>query len=76
MSWQPQNAGTYQIMATFEGSKSYYGSTATTYLTVNEAPETPPITETEQPTDSIPCIIGVGVAMIIAIATILLLRKR
>jgi hypothetical protein len=32
----PEKAGTYMIIATFEGSGAYYGSTATTYLTVTE----------------------------------------
>jgi outer membrane protein assembly factor BamB len=77
-SWKPQSAGTYQIVASFMGSKSYYGSTATTYLTVAEAPETPP----EEPQQPIPdytlLIVGMGIAMILAVAIvgILLLRKR
>ncbi|PVX23220.1 MAG: hypothetical protein CW716_12635, partial [Candidatus Bathyarchaeum sp.] len=32
----PEETGTYTIVATFEGSKAYYGSTQTTYLTVAE----------------------------------------
>jgi len=30
----PEEAGTYMIIATFEGSKAYYGATQTSYLTV------------------------------------------
>ncbi len=35
----PQMEGTYTIIATFDGSKSYWGSQTTTYLTVGPAPE-------------------------------------
>jgi hypothetical protein len=34
----PQMEGTYTIIATFDGSKSYWGSQTTTYLTVGPAP--------------------------------------
>ena len=36
-AYTPEVPGTYQIIATFAGSSAYYGSTATTYLTVGEA---------------------------------------
>ena len=40
-AYTPEVPGTYQIIATFAGSKSYGPSSATTYLTVgNEAPTT------------------------------------
>ena len=77
-SWTPTTAGTYQIVATFLGSKSYYGSTATTYLTVGPAPQAPE----EQPQQEIPdytmAIIGMGIAIILAVAIvgILLFRKK
>jgi hypothetical protein len=48
--YTPEVPGTYQIIATFTGSSSYYGSTATTYLTIGEAPTTP----TEQPAVALP----------------------
>ena len=35
----PDNVGQYMIIATFEGSNSYYPSTAITYLSVVQAPE-------------------------------------
>ncbi len=35
----PEIEGTYQIIATFEGTESYYRSVATTYLTVDPAAE-------------------------------------
>ena len=37
--FEPEVPGTYWISATFEGSDSYYGSTSSTYLTVDPAPE-------------------------------------
>jgi outer membrane protein assembly factor BamB len=37
-SFMPQMEGTYAVLATFDGSKSYYGSTKMTYLKVDPAP--------------------------------------
>jgi hypothetical protein len=37
----PEVPGTYQIMATFEGTESYWRSTASTYLAVDPAPVDP-----------------------------------
>ncbi|MFZ7138451.1 MAG: PQQ-binding-like beta-propeller repeat protein [archaeon] len=38
LAFKPELEGTYKIIATFEGSGAYYGSTTTTYLTVEPAP--------------------------------------
>jgi outer membrane protein assembly factor BamB len=38
-AWKPDMEGQYLIMATFYGSGGYYGSTTTTYLKVDPAPE-------------------------------------
>jgi len=38
-AFEPEVPGQYMIMATFYGSAGYYGSTTTTYLTVDPAPE-------------------------------------
>jgi len=38
-TFKPEAEGQYLIMATFYGSDGYYGSTTTTYLTVDPAPE-------------------------------------
>jgi len=38
LSWTPEHEGTYQIIATFEGSESYYASHDTTYMAVGPAP--------------------------------------
>jgi outer membrane protein assembly factor BamB len=37
LAFSPDVAGTYTVIVTFEGSRGYYGSTATTYLTVDSA---------------------------------------
>jgi hypothetical protein len=77
----PKVAGKYTIIATFEGSKSYWGSSAQTAINVEEAPAaTPTPTPTPAPmTDTY--VMGFGIGMIIAIAVVglllyLLLRKR
>jgi hypothetical protein len=61
--FEPEVPGKYQLILTFEGSKAYFGSFETTYLTVDEAataatsiePEPtatePAPTQTEQPTE-------------------------
>ncbi|MCZ2808392.1 MAG: PQQ-binding-like beta-propeller repeat protein [Candidatus Bathyarchaeota archaeon] len=38
-TFEPEVEGQYMIIATFYGSEAYYGSTTTTYLTVDPAPE-------------------------------------
>ena len=76
--WAPENAGVYTITATFMGSTSYGSSWAETGVVAVEAPQ-----ETTAPTTSITnppyemYTIGMGVAIIIAIAlAVVLLRKR
>jgi hypothetical protein len=75
----PEVPGTYQIIATFAGSKSYGASFAQTYMAVGEAPPpTAPPPEYPQPIDFTMTIVGTGIAIIIAVAIvgILILRKR
>ncbi|MCW4044131.1 MAG: PQQ-binding-like beta-propeller repeat protein [Candidatus Bathyarchaeota archaeon] len=60
--------GLYEVIATFEGSGSYGSSFATTYFTLDAAPETSPPPEYPQPVDPTWTIVGVGIAMIIAVA--------
>jgi outer membrane protein assembly factor BamB len=81
LAFEPLVPGTYQIIATFEGTASYGPSSATTYLTVEEAPAaTAEPTPTPAPmTDTY--VLGLGTAAIIAIVAIgivliLMLRKR
>jgi hypothetical protein len=50
-AFKPEKEGTYKIIATFEGSGAYYGSTQTTYLTVDPASVSAPM-DSEEPIDS------------------------
>ncbi|MFA5365440.1 MAG: PQQ-binding-like beta-propeller repeat protein [Candidatus Bathyarchaeia archaeon] len=51
--WTPPVEGLYQIIATFSGSDSYYGSDATTYMSVEVAPDASPTTApTSAPTSA------------------------
>ncbi|MCW3995753.1 MAG: PQQ-binding-like beta-propeller repeat protein [Candidatus Bathyarchaeota archaeon] len=77
----PEVPGTYQIHASFAGSKSYGSSSATTYMAVGEAPADAP-TSTPQPASVadiyfVPAIVGLFVFMaVIGAIIILMLRKR
>ncbi|MCW4022655.1 MAG: hypothetical protein ACOWW1_07535 [archaeon] len=51
-SFKPEVEGQYTIIATFGGSKAYYGSTSTTYLVVNPATSASIPIDTEEPIDS------------------------
>ena len=75
----PEIPGKYTVIATFQGSESYWRSYAETAIGVGEAPPAPAAPEpaaAQPPLDLY--IIGTGIAIIIAvaIATLLLLRKR
>jgi len=75
-TWTPPSQGTYKIIATFEGSESYYSSSGQAGLSVGAAAPTPATPEAAP--DNTPMFIGSTSAIIIAIAIvgILLLRKR
>jgi hypothetical protein len=78
-AWTPQIEGNYTIVASFAGSASYGSSGASTAITVGPAPTTAPTPEPPQaPPDYTLTIIGMGIAVIIAVAIvgILILRKR
>ena len=79
--WTPDIEGKYTVIATFQGSESYWPSHAETAFIVSAATPTPTAQPTvaQSPTDMY--ILGIGIAIIIAIAigfavTILILRKR
>jgi outer membrane protein assembly factor BamB len=81
LSFVPVVPGDYTIVASFEGSKAYFGSHAETAITVDAAPQpTAPPTPTPAPmTDTY--VLGLGAASIVAIVAIglvliLMLRKR
>ena len=77
-AWTPPKEGTYEIMAYFHSDDSYGSSKASTAVSVGPAPE--PITFPEQPTpaDYTWTIVGMGIAIIIAVALVgaLILMKR
>ena len=76
-SWTPPNEGTYAILASFEGDKSYGSSSAGTGLSVGPAPAISEPPEQQVLPDYTWTIIGTGIAVIIAVAVaVLLLRKR
>jgi hypothetical protein len=69
----PEVPGTYMIIATFEGSDAYYGSTGITYITIDEAPSpSTPIEpeEPEEPEEPVVPSISTEVAITIAVAVI------
>ena len=81
LQWKPDIEGKYKVIATFEGTGSYYGSTSETAFAVDPAPVTP--APTEPPKDSVADIYLIPgiIAIIIAIAVVgaiiaLLVRKR
>jgi hypothetical protein len=79
-TWTPEIVGQYTITATFAGDDSYGSSFATTYASVSEAPvvTTAPTPTPVAQTPYEMYTIGMGVAIIIAIALVglLLLRKH
>jgi hypothetical protein len=80
-AWQPDIEGKYTITASFTGSESYWPSHAVTAFTVDPAPqvESP---EYPQPVDNTMTVVGIGVAILAAIAIVgvvlalLLMRKH
>jgi hypothetical protein len=82
LMWEPPVPGEYTIIATFEGTKSYYRSYAETAIAVGEAPspaqpiEPEPTEPTEAPLISTEVAIIVAVAVVIGIVAFWMLRKR
>jgi len=79
--FKPDVEGKWMIIATFEGSKSYYPSTATTYLTVGPAPAAPPApAEPEEApaytTTDLAILAAVVIAIIIGAVNFYTLRKQ
>lgn len=80
LAWTPTKEGLYKITATFAGDESYGSSYAETFVGVTQAPEasaTPTATSLTMPPFEL-YTVGTGIAVIIAvaIATLLILRKR
>lgn len=78
LNWKPNIEGNYTVYASFAGSESYWPSHAVTSFAVDPAPTTAPTPEPQVIPDYTLSIVGMGIAMIlaVAIATILILRKR
>ena len=80
LAFAPEVPGLYKIIATFAGSESYWASYAETYVNVEAAHAVSPPAE-QVPTDFTPiytALAGGVIAIIvaIAIAVVLILRKR
>ena len=79
ISWTPEVPGTYQIIATFAGSKAYGSSFSETYMTVGPAPPEPITPEPEPPLppfEMYTLYATIAIIIAVAIATLLLLRKK
>jgi hypothetical protein len=80
-AFQPEVPGLYTIIASFEGTNSYYPSSATTYVSVEDtAPTASPQPEVVAPQTET-YVLGVGIAIIIAVAIVgaillMAIRKR
>jgi len=77
--WQPEVPGTYQIIATFAGSNSYYGSSAITYMGVGQAPAAPiegPQPEPYPPVATYVLYAAIAIIVAVAIVGLLLFRKK
>ena len=77
--WTPPNADcTYKILATFEGTESYYSSSAQTALGVAAAVESPSQPQTVP--DNTPLIAStaaiIAAIAVVGVVTVLILRKR
>jgi hypothetical protein len=81
--WTPTTQGLYTVYATFTGSNSYYTSSASTYATVSMAstPIPTPTSGTEATISSSDmlsyfAITAIAIIIAIAVATVLILRKK
>ncbi|MCW4030307.1 MAG: PQQ-like beta-propeller repeat protein [Candidatus Bathyarchaeota archaeon] len=81
-SFQPEVPGEYTIIASFDGTNSYWPSDAKTAIKVDEAPTTAPTAAIQ--TDLVTrsdltlyiALAAVAIIVAVAVATVLLLRKR
>jgi hypothetical protein len=84
-TWTPDITGNFTIVATFAGSNSYYGSSASTYIYASAPPTTAPATTTQSNIattgDLMTYVVAAAIAIIIVIAIVgvlivTMLRKR
>jgi hypothetical protein len=82
LSWMPDIAGKYTVIATFAGSKAYYGSYDQGSFVVDEAAATatPPPTQASNAADLylLPGIIGIiiAIAVVGVVLSLLITKKR
>ena len=81
LKFTPEVPGDYQIIARFEGSAAYGSSSATTYLSIAEAPQATPTAPPPEASAAdiyfMPMSIGIIIAIIaVGILLVLMLRKR
>ena len=78
LAFTPQVPGEYTVIASFEGSKAYYGSFAETAINVEEAPaSTPAPTPVPQaPVETYFTVSTIAIIIAIVIVGILLFRKH
>ena len=78
LMWEPEVPGQYMVLASFLGSESYWGSHASTYVGVFEAPESTTLPEATPAPMTDTYLAGSTIAIIaaIGIAVFLLLRKK
>jgi len=78
LTFEPLVPGEYTVIASFEGSKSYYGSFAETALLVEEAPAATPVPTPvpQEPVGTYFTVSTIAIIAAIVIVAILLLRKR
>jgi hypothetical protein len=79
MTFTPEVPGEYTLIATFQGSTSYYGSSAQTAFVVEEAPTPSPISEatkTLPPTEMYFVVSTIAIILAISIVGVLLLKKK
>jgi hypothetical protein len=79
LNWKPDITGPYAVNASFSGSESYWSSRAVTSFAVDAAPQTTPTAEpnvTQPPFEMYFGISTIAILIGVAIATVLILRKR
>jgi hypothetical protein len=81
VSFTPEVPGEYTVIASFDGSESFYGSFAKTAINVEEAPastpEPTPMSTSTADLYLVPGIVGIIVAIaVVGAILMLMLRKR
>ncbi|NLF87467.1 hypothetical protein GX563_01435 [Candidatus Bathyarchaeota archaeon] len=70
-SWQPDIAGLYTVIATFDGSNAYYSSYAETSFSADEAAATPAPAATQEPSMADLYFLPISVALVILVVIVL-----